>query len=399
MISRGTRRRGPGSFLIVEPDGRTVDVLLVSVSVVTNLGGLAFVASSHDAPVRLSWFGLLLLLAGPLALFRRRSHPASTLVCCVAVAWAYQLSGNPGAPVWLPLIVALVNAVIHGARPAAYSVVVGTLALRLFAGPLPGADGSPLADTARLAGWLALLIAIGEVVRYRRAFAAEKQQRLLMNLETQMEEVRRQAVEQRLTLARDLHDVLGHHLAVINVQAKLGLRIPPDEPSELREVLDVVQSVSHQALQDVQEFLDTLHDKASTPLAPLPTIRNLESLVASARGAGLPIEIEVSGTPRRIPASHDLSAGMVIMEALTNVLRHAGLVPTRIAVGYGPSSLDLTITNPLMTGRTPATVSGGRGISGMHARVNDHGGTLRAGPVDGAQWVVAVRLPLPGERS
>lgn len=390
--------RRPSPFSLLEARGRSADLLLVAVSVVANLGVLIVVVS-HGALSAPSWTGILLLLAGPLALFWRTSHPAIVLLTCVAVTWSYVFSDNPAAPIWLPLIIALINAVINGARPLAYGVVVATLLVRLVAVPLPGVSGPPLSETAMLAGWLALLLAIGELVRFRRALAAEKEQRLIMSLEAKVEDVRRESIEQRLKLARDLHDVLGHHLAVINVQAKLGLRVLAHEAAEVRDALDVIQAESRQALQDVQAFLDTLHSRAAAATAPTPTVSDLDSLVSSARAAGLRVDVEVLGVRRQVPAPQDLSASMVITESITNVLRHAGLVPTRVAVDYGSTSLGITVTNPLRPGRVPGDPHGsrGRGIEGMRARVSDHGGTLLAGPSSDGNWIVRARLPIPKE--
>ncbi len=237
---------------------RLVDALLVLATLVTNFGGVLAIGLHDGSGGVPGPFGLLLLAAGPTFLWWRRRFPALVLAGCVAAGWAYVFLGFPEGPNFGPMIVALISALTQGARAAAYAVVVGTLAIRLIALALPGDGGPSLTSTTRLTAWLAFLVALGELLRHRRALEESRHQRLLLTLDAQADQIRREAAEQRLRLADDLHDVLGHQLALINIQAKAGLQLQASGKPGVTQALEAVQDASSQALDDVQAFLDIL---------------------------------------------------------------------------------------------------------------------------------------------
>jgi signal transduction histidine kinase len=371
---------------------RGLDALLVLVTLVTNVGGVIVVAVHNDTSALPGVPGTLLLLAGPALLWWRRRQPTLVLAGCVAVTWVYLLGGFPDGPVYGPMVVALVNAVTEGARLAAYAVVAGTLLTQLGAVVLPGVGGPSLISATGLAAWLAFLLAFGEVLRHRRELAESRYQRLLMSVEAQ-------ADEQRLRLARELHDVLGHQLSVINIQASAGLQFHASGRDGVADALRAVREASRQALEDVQAFLDSLHDPEEVAAhAPSPSLGEPDSLVSSARAAGLDVRVEVTGRPRRLAAPYDLAASRVVLESLTNVLKHAGPVPTWVRIDHGPDLLTVRVDNaaPRQLPSPPAP-PGGRGIAGMRARLETVGGTLAAGPADGFAWSVLAELPLRTE--
>ncbi|GAB3930165.1 sensor histidine kinase [Kribbella albertanoniae] len=380
-------------------DGWSVDVFFVVVTAAVNLAGVLSIAGHSDTWGSFDALGLFLLLAGPVALWWRRRWPAFVLAVCVVATWSYLATDNPSGPVYGPMIVALVSAITNGARAAAYLVVIGTLLTSLVGVLLPGSDGPSLASTAGLAAWLSFLLALGELLRHRSALAKEQQRRLVMAAEAQTGQIRREAAEQRLKLARDLHDVLGHHLAVINVQATAGLQLHTTNRPGVPDALAAVQEASRQALDDVQAFLDTLHDPTEPATrTPSPSLVDLETLVSSARASGLQVQLEVSGPPRRLAAPQDLAASRVVLESLTNVLRHAGPARTWVRIHYQATRLTVRVDNAhAAVPAGPSPYGGGRGIAGMRARVAALDGTFAAGPADGFAWSVIATLPLPEE--
>jgi signal transduction histidine kinase len=377
---------------------RLADGLLVALALVVNLAGTSAVAW-HNGNETIPALDLFLLALTPALLWWRRSHPVLVLAGCVALTWTYFLIGAADGPVYLPMIVALVSAITQGARLAAYAVVVGTLAVRLVPFAIPALEAPSLTSTSALAAWLAFLIALGELLRHRKALAESRRQRMLVSLEAQADQIRREAAEQRLSLARDLHDVLGHQLAVINVQAKAGLQLHVSGKPGVTAALEAVQDASSQALNDVQAFLDGLREPGEAAAhTPSPTLADLPGLIAPARAAGLDVRSEVTGTARRLPAPHDLVAGRIVLESLTNVLRHAGLPRTWVRLDYGPARLTVRIDNAEPPAPSPLeTIGGGRGLEGMRTRLAAHGGTLTAGPADGYAWSVVAELPIPKE--
>lgn len=376
---------------------RLADGLLVATGLVVNIGGVLAV-SRHDGQLAVPGpLDLILLVVAPGLLWWRRRFPVLVLAGCVAATWTYVYLGASEGPVYLPMIVALVSAITHGARPAAYLVVGGTLGIQLVALVVPGISGPSLAATSALAAWLLFLVAFGELLRHRRALAESRHERFLATLDAQADQVRREAAEQRLALARDLHDILGHQLAVINIQAKAGLQLHASERPGVTEAMEAVQEASSQALDDVQAFLDSLRQPDEhAAQAPSPTLGDLEALLAPARAAGLHVQVEVTGNVRRLPAPHDLVASRVVLESLTNILRHAGLANTWVRLDYAPTQLTVRIDNaaPDREGHLDMP-GGGHGLEGMRHRVAAHGGTLTAAPTHDYAWSVVAVLPLP----
>jgi signal transduction histidine kinase len=249
--------------------------------------------------------------------------------------------------------------------------------------------------------WAALAVALGKAVRSHRAYVAEAEDRARRAEQAKEDEANRRVAEERLRIARELHDVIGHHVALISVQAgALSCLLAPDQ-AEARESVTHIQQASAHALEDLRLTVGLLREPGdgeqadAPPVDPLPGLSRLDDLVGSFAGAGLTVTREVTGRPRPLPEAADLTAYRVIQESLTNVRKHAACATASLHLGYTARTLRLTIENDGHgVSSTPAPGPAGHGIIGMRERVAAVGGRLSAGPRPGGGYRVLAELPL-----
>lgn len=214
---------------------------------------------------------------------------------------------------------------------------------------------------------------------------------------SRQEEVRRQAYEQRLELAREVHDVVGHWLAVINMQAAVALHVRDESPELTELALEAIRQTSKDALDQLRRMLAVFREPEAGGDAqrePPPGLAELPSLLGRLEASGLQVEVEVSGARGQVPAAVDHAAYRILQESLTNVLRHAGPTTAHVRVAYRPGSLEVGVTN-LNGGRAASpTGSSGQGIVGMQERAAAVGGELDARPLPGGGFRVRARFPL-----
>jgi signal transduction histidine kinase len=235
-----------------------------------------------------------------------------------------------------------------------------------------------------IATWVVAIVALSELVRTRREqWARERAERA--------QAARRRADEERLRIARELHDVLAHSISVINVQAGVGLALLDTDPEQARTALTTIKAKSKEALDEVRQVLGALRTPGDAPRAPAPGLDRLPELVQQAASAGLSVEIE--GEPPTLPPGADLAAFRIVQEALTNVVRHSQSRHARVRLEHGDGTLRLRIDDDGPA--TGADAGGsGNGLAGMRERAVALGGTIEAGPrPDGGFRVLAV-LPL-----
>ncbi|EME51400.1 sensor histidine kinase [Amycolatopsis decaplanina] len=252
--------------------------------------------------------------------------------------------------------------------------------------------------------WRLLLIEVGMsgllpwmVGRYttaRRAYIADLQRAEEQRRQHEAEAVRRAVAEERTTIARDLHDVISHHVSAIGVHAgaaRLGL---PDGEPAVRRSLSAVESSSRAAMADLRRLLDLLHGKENGDAQRQPGLDNLDELLDNLRTAGLPARLTSHGGPRELPGSVDIALYRITQEALTNALRHGSGGIVEIDLAYRQTEVILTITNEI--GRPNASAeSTKRGLAGIRQRVALFGGQAECGPLrDGRNWRVRVGFPL-----
>ncbi|MCO8275017.1 histidine kinase [Actinoplanes sp. TRM 88003] len=341
----------------------------------------------------------LLLLVGPVALLFRRRYPVVAFVIAAAASLGFATVAQPHWFWTVAPIIALFQLGACGRRTVAFvcagvSYAAYLLIFWVFADPIGlRAEVRPgLRETLLLGVALAAAIFLGGIAKIKGEQMAQAVKVRAERERAEEEQQRRQASEERLRIARELHDVIGHHLSLINVQAGVGLHLMDNRPEQAREALTAIKTASSEALREVRSVLGALRtEDEAAPRQPALGLSRLDDLTAD---AGLPVTTKVTGEVRPLPPEVDRAAYRIVQEALTNVRRHAGPGATAlVSVDYLPTALHLAIRNE--TANAPAPAEGGppgTGIAGMRARAQSLGGTLEAGPVpDG--FLVSVLLP------
>ncbi|MFB9356940.1 sensor histidine kinase [Actinoplanes nipponensis] len=321
-----------------------------------------------------------LLLIGPLALAWRGRAPIAVLAVAGAATIGYATQATPSWTYAVAPVIALFTAVRNGhRRPALVVAAAGYLAYLTVtwfgAGPLGlSAAARPSVRDAVLAALiLALTAFIGSAAGARAAYLTELSKANAERARAKEEQERRQAADERLRIARELHDVLGHHLSLINVQAGVGLHLMDNRPEQAREALTAIKTASSEALREVRAVLGVLRpEEEAAPRQPALGLDRLTDLTAD---AGLPVTTEVVGQRRALPAEVDRAAYRIVQEALTNVRRHAASGAAAIvSIAYEPGELRLTIRNDAGTAPGPPDPVGRTGPPGLL------GGVGRTGP-------------------
>jgi signal transduction histidine kinase len=245
--------------------------------------------------------------------------------------------------------------------------------------------------------WIPLIFTIVWLCGFglsRKLEQAREAEERAVRLEREREEQARQAVaDERARIARELHDVVGHAVSVMTVQAA-GVRrlLRPDQERE-REALTVVEQTGREALAEMRRLVGVLRRPEEAPaLAPQPSLQHLERLVAQARESGLPVELRVEGDPTELAPGVDLTAYRLVQEGLTNAVKHARASKAEVIVRYGDGQVEIEVTDDGLGG--PEADGGGHGLVGMRERVAVYGGELEAGPRPDGGYGLRARLPL-----
>jgi signal transduction histidine kinase len=221
--------------------------------------------------------------------------------------------------------------------------------------------------------------------RERRAQIAERERDVA---------AREAVVEERARIARELHDVIAHHVSMIVLQAGAERSVLDESNAATREVLEMVEQTGRSALTEMRRLLGMLRDDQSDPLTPQPGLDDVPTLVGQLRDAGLPVDLSIEGDRRDLPVGIELSGYRIVQEALTNALKHAGSARARVSVRYGPDSLELEIADDGGVDGASRAPGGGHGLIGMRERVALYGGRFQANRVPGGGFVVKAALPI-----
>jgi signal transduction histidine kinase len=359
---------------------------------VVALSGTLFLQEHTVWPRSLDALGIALLLAGPAALVLRRVHPPAVHATVTALLVTYVALGYPFGPVVLAALVALSTTVSRGHRVAAYAVTaVGFAAIVLVHVLRNPEAGFPLTGVSGWLAWIAAVIAATEVWRARRE--RREQERAAA-----AESERRRGSEERLRMARDLHDALGHHISLINVQAGVALYLMDDDPEQARSALTAIKKSSRDLLHEMRSTLGVLRDvDEQPPQHPSAGLARLDELLEATRAAGLPVSLDVTGEPRELPPSVDAAAYRIMQEALTNARKHAGPARASVHLTYTEDGIVMRIDDDGAGPAAPANGdSGGNGLPGMRERAAALGGTLTAGPRPGGGFRVDAHLLTTG---
>jgi signal transduction histidine kinase len=346
--------------------------------------------------------GYALALLHTLPLAARRRFPGAVLGISVASGLAFAAIGLPPFFLGPAILVAVYSVAAYGSRWVALAGLavaeVGLVAVQL----------TPVKHDALTVvvfmGILAVAWLLGQFAHNYRAYAARLEERTA-ELEQAREELARRAVaEERLRLARELHDVVAHAMSVIAVQSGVGAHVADSQPEEVGKALAAIEATSRAALTELRRLLGVLRQDSDEPqgdLSPVPGLADLDSLLAEVTNAGLAVRLRVEGTPSPLPAGVDLSAYRIVQEALTNVVKHAGPAQAQVMIRYRDRDLTVEVTNDVRGVAAPAgddRGGTGHGLIGMRERVAAFGGDLEIGPCPGGGFRVAARLPLAAER-
>ncbi|MFF3823828.1 sensor histidine kinase [Streptomyces griseus] len=346
---------------------------------------------------------VVLMVLAAVALVLRRRRPMAVLAATGTLSATEYILMDPPAPVVMSTVIALYTVASRTDRPTTWRVGLLTMGALTAASMVFGSTPWYSQENLGVFAWTGMAGAAGDAVRSRRAFVDAIRERAERAERTREEEARRRVAEERLRIARDLHDVVAHHIALVNVQAGVAAHVMDRRPDQAKEALAHVRDASRSALNELRVTVGLLRQQGDpeAPTEPAPGLAVLGELVDTFRNAGLPVEVAGSDHGERLPAAVDLAAYRVIQEALTNVRKHAGAgARAEVSVVRVGATAEVTVLdNGRGCAARPAGAdddpeSGRHGLVGMRERVTALGGALTAGPRYGGGFRVHAILPV-----
>ncbi|MFF4250481.1 sensor histidine kinase [Streptomyces sp. NPDC001663] len=344
------------------------------------VGAIAVTVAAFDADTTPVDYVFLVLSSAALALYR--VAPRAVLVIATVGGAAYVLHAHPGPASALTVFVAVATAASAGHRGWAAAASGVFLAAYLATGPT---THDVVERTALLAGWFLCAVVVGQADRNWQAYLRQTEQRALEAERTKEEAALRRAGEERLRIARELHDSLTHSISIVKLQAGVAVHLARKRGEEIPPALLAIQDASGEAMRELRSTLEILRTDEPTGTPAL--------LVERACAAGLAVDLTVSGDERPLPATVDRAVYRIVQEALTNAARHAGAAKIAVRLAYSEDDLTIRVEDDGTAdpSRPPAP---GVGLTGMRERVAALGGTLDAAPRDEGGFAVRARLPL-----
>jgi signal transduction histidine kinase len=373
--------------------------LAVALAVVNVLALLPFRAQLHPA-----WLAVLLVIAQAVPLAWRRSHPVGAAFVIGAARVAYDRIGFSFAPFPLGPAIAFYT-IIDRCGTAWRRIAVLIVAIGVTVSQSGRGHSEPY-DAIFQAFIFLTAWAAGVLNRAKRARLQAAQARA-DQAEAQLDEqAARAAATERTRIARELHDVVAHHVSLMAVQAEAATSLLPGRPEQARQSVQVIGDTARQALTELRRLLGVLRAPAEPPqTAPSASLADLAAVLDQVRVAGLAVELDVEGTPYPLAPSIDLTAYRIVQEALTNALRHTAASGAFVTLRYEPGYLTVAVTDHgpprkmaaadgrAKPGGPGSLASSGFGLAGIAERVASCGGNLTVGPTDGDGFAVAARLP------
>ena len=370
--------------------------LAVALAALAAITGVALVApraqvAPPSTPVIVAW---AVALAAPLVL--RRRWPLVVLAVTTLHFTRYWAVGQVNEIAsWVILGVAVYSAAAYADRRRARWMCGACLLWLIGSGVVLSARAGPIGavEVAAIAMFDALpfLLAwpLGAMMRRLREYRVVLEERNRQLDQEREVNARRAVLEERVRIARELHDVVAHHVSVMGVQAGVARRLFDRDPPEAVAAIGSVETASRQAIADLQQLVGVLRrQEEGDDLAPQPSLQRLPELVEHMRQTGLPVKLTTTGEPQQLPAGVELSAYRIIQEALTNTLKHAGPAQAAVAVRYDNGAVEVEVVDDGQ-GPPPARQgTGGKGLVGMQERVRLYGGRLEAGARPGGGFRV-----------
>jgi signal transduction histidine kinase len=342
-----------------------------------------------------------------LSLVMRRTWPMPVLVitstgCAVL---AFVISGAPdsvGAPIAVPAVLVVHTIARRAERRTAVQVALAVGVLLVAGGAVRSGEWLSTENISVLA-WTGFAAALGQAIQSQKAYVAAVEERARRAEQTREEEGQRRVIEERLRIARELHDVVAHHIAVIQVQAGVVDHMLTERPVAAREALGHVRRASKMVLDELSGMLDVLRqpDEPITPTDPAPGLDRLLSLIEQFAASGLKVDWRITGTPVPLPSAVDLVAYRLVQEGLTNAHKH-GSGTAEMVLGFEPAGLMIEIVNRVAVpvggpASGSAATTTGHGLAGMRERSHAVGGTVSVSDDRDGVWRVTARVPFDTE--
>jgi signal transduction histidine kinase len=343
--------------------------------------GTGFEGSAARAGVPIDARGFALFEAAALVLAVRRRWPLATLAAVAACTSAYLLLGYAYGPVIAAFMIAVYTAARHApparAVPGALAALAAVLPHLLVRHTRLGLSGA-----IPVSAWAVVPFALGYALRLRHETAAR----------TRAEAIRQSVDAERLRVAQEVHDIVGHGLAAIKMQADIALHVLAARPGQAEPALHAISRTSSEALDELRATLAVIRRTgAAAERLPAPSLVRLDGLRQRMADAGVTVHLDVRGRARpELPAAVELTGYRIIQESLTNVLRHSGARQASVSIRYAPGSVSIRVCNPVAA---PPSGTAGSGIAGMRARARALGGDLTARAVSRDTFEVRARLP------
>lgn len=391
-------RAAPQSYIrsVKHDRSHLIDAAIVAWVVIVVVAGAAARADASTRPVAI----VLGLAAAAVLVLRRRAPIVTFAVSGVFVIGLFAIDPAAGAVAVIAPAVALYTLALSRDRfHLVVAVAASAAAVVLVDLFLTGGHGATLTQTGAHVALVAIPVLAAEALRNRRAYVQILLERLEAAEREREEEVERRAQQERLRIARDLHDVVAHTLTTINVQAGVAAHLLDHDPGPARKALATIETESHEALEELRTILGVLREQGNgnaAPLEPAPGLVDLDALFDHARATGLDVDFEVEGErTTQVPEAVQLAAFRIVQESLTNARRHAPGAATRVTLAYRPDRLQLAIENDVSkTGNGNGRP--GVGILGMRERSTALGGTLEARR-SGERFRLVAELPFRRE--
>ena len=364
-------------------------IVLAVIQVVGTFG------AAHNQPhtTDIDAFAIFLLVVGPISLWSIRRCPQSVLWFVTLVTFVYLARGYPYGPVFSAFLIAVVVNIAIGNRAAGWAAVGMAIFLSGLARVTFDDQSLTWGWTLGVLAWGLAIVAVGELIRVRKANVIEERR-------TRAERARRQAGEERLRIARELHDVVAHHMSLINVQAGVALHLVDRKPEQVETALATIKDASKEALIELRALIGVLRaDGEEAPRVPVARLAALDDLVGRTRQAGVELEARVEGDTSGLPSAIEVAAYRIVQEAVTNIVRHSGARSASVSVVIGEAAVDIEIADDGRGVAPDFADTDGSGIRGMRERAQALAGTVDiTRGVGGTGTLVRARLPLRGDR-